>query len=235
MNLIKYQSLTQFGTLYKSKLTFPKFKEIMSFPIWNYSQIAIIKTRAYENGLDGVIALLNLNETFRERMTISRFELNKIRIFYFVLDLLDRLDRVEDFLAVWGQIQQESKIFKHSLFPKWYGEMDSRPSFTHPGRKFQQSKQFLESYYAQMHYLYLTYRKEIIEKKLATKRSGRKFIRHRPQNGLDEAEINDRLNWISSVAEEARRSKERRVIKYWPYILWFLFSSVKIHFSELFC
>ena len=179
----------------------------MSHPVWNYLIQAIKRTRSYEKGLDGGLLFLTLTEEYRLQLTKKEYEHNSILIYYFILNMLDRLDRWEDYLSTWGQIRQNTNF-----------------TFTYSKRAKEQHKDKIEPFilyednnYLYVHFLWMgNYRKKIIERKI-TKKSEQKLSKnlfHARQEELSEAETQERLDWIIKFANESIKSHSVKFTKF---------------------
>src|SRR6266571_9307069 len=81
------------------KLSLEKYQRLMSYPGWNYFTQSIKATRAFENGLDACLILLQYTEDIRDDLSVADYERNLQTLYFFLLTMLDRLDRWGDYLS----------------------------------------------------------------------------------------------------------------------------------------
>ena len=98
---------------------------------------------------------------------------------YSVLDLLDRMDRWEEYLAVWERLRRRTKVVSISRVEMTGAAPDD------------------DSVYADV-LLFTRHRKELIERKLKRKQAGQRLgnSQHARPDELSEEEISERLERI---------------------------------------
>ena len=119
--------------------------------------------------------LSSLNEAYRAKLTPDESRIGFVFCNYFLLEMLDRMDRWEEYLEVWNRLRSDTKVVALS-------DVDS-PSKT----KLDEAFDYL---------LQITgHRRKLIERKLERKRAGRKLgnLMHHQQEDLSPGEIEDRL------------------------------------------
>ena len=169
--------VSRFGE--SSRLDWLGYKRIMSKPARHYLLYAVVATRSYPEGLDAAVLLLRLTEANRSRLDKEEYQTNLTFLYYFLLTVLDKMDRWEEYLRVWERLQQKTKVVSLSAV-----QADDPLAND-------------DSVYADV--LSLTdYRKELIERKLERQRAGKKMgnLLHARQEELPEEEIQERLERI---------------------------------------
>src|SRR5437899_750508 len=99
-----------FGCSLAPHLTLAKYRTIMSCPMWNYISQAIVRTRSYDPGLDGGLLLLRYTEECRGKLTRKEYQSNLIKLYCFVLRMLDKLDRWDEYLVTWEDIRSHTNF-----------------------------------------------------------------------------------------------------------------------------
>lgn len=169
--------VSRFGE--SSRLDWLGYKRIMSKPTRHYFVYAVVATRSYPEGLDAAVLLLRLTEANRSRLDKEEYQTNLTFLYYFLLTVLDKMDRWEEYLRVWERLQQKTKVVSLSAV-----QADDPLAND-------------DSVYADV--LSLTdYRKELIERKLERQRAGKKVgnLLHARKEELPEEEIQERLERI---------------------------------------
>ena len=147
----------------------------MAKPTRHYLLHAVVATRSYGEGLDIATELLRLNEAYRAKLRPDDYRIGFIFLNYFLLEMLDKMDRWEEYLEVWNRLCSDTKVVALS-------DVDST------------SEAQLDEAFDYL--LRVTgHRRELIERKLERKAAGRKLgnVMHRRQDELSTAEIEDRL------------------------------------------
>ncbi len=181
--------------------TYDKFKELLSYPTWNYFLQVIRITRAYDKGLTAGIHLLNLNEKYKDRLTQEEYD-NHIRLLYgLYLDMLDNLDRWEDFLIAFDQIWKDRRFIfrchKKNLNEE-FGDLLAKGVVSET------------EHYVYVHEFYLhILRKEVIERKIQRREQGRKLgnMYHHTREELTQEEIAYRKIWLNDIITELKNQK----------------------------
>ena len=180
------------------RLDLATYRAILRHPAWSFIRQAIVDTRSYDSGLDAGLQLLGHTETYRDVLDQQEIESHLITLCSFVLDMLDRLDEWEGYLAAWHLVRS------HTSCCLTY---ESGAQFTHGPRL----KPFILAEHGglmRVHFLYLTlHRKAVIERKLERQRRGAKLggVRHASQDELSDAEIRERFEAVAELAREAAR------------------------------
>jgi hypothetical protein len=159
----------------------------LDYPVWNYITQTFDYTRAYDQALLFSTNLLKELERQKEKIPPKEYNRHLCHIYGFLLKNLDKLDRWEDYLELWDKILLNIKA----------------------GTKYVKEKRHqegIEAYimqeeheYIYVHFLWSQkHRKEVIERKIAKKKSGRRFsnVLHERQNDLTAEEVRERLEWI---------------------------------------
>ncbi len=92
------------------KLSLEKYQRLMSYPGWNYFTQSIKATRAFENGLDACLILLQYTEDIRDDLSVADYERNLQTLYFFLLTMLDRLDRWGDYLSLWENLRNNTQF-----------------------------------------------------------------------------------------------------------------------------
>ncbi len=88
----------------KPWITFEQFKGLLSYPIWNYFRQSISVARAYDQGYATGVHLLNLNEQYKDKLSQKEYSSNMKMLCRLCLEMLDKLDRWEEFLDTFEKI-----------------------------------------------------------------------------------------------------------------------------------
>lgn len=171
----------------------------MSYPNWNYLRQAIIKTRDYEKGLEGGCLLLQYTEEEKKKLTDKEYENNSVLLYYFILDMLDKMDRWEDYIMVW----------KHLRGSKDFTLKYAQKSLKVHGNKIKPFISRKDSNCLYVHFLWTTlYRKNLIERKIEKSREEKKIwnLFHATKSELTEEEIQKRLDHIFRLAKLQRKA-----------------------------
>ena len=170
-------------------LTPEKLHAVLSYPTWNYIRQAIDSTRSYEQGLDAALMLLYLAEEYGGLFSPKHHARQMMDLYWFILHILDKLDRWEDYLRLWNHIRQ------HTTYALTY----TRSSREVHGSRIAPfiMREGTQSLY--VHFLYPTsHRRSLIERKVARQRKGSRIgnLVHAKQSELTQEEIHRRLKWI---------------------------------------
>lgn len=186
MELESFKSLIKTNALFKS-LSVKKFRQILSYPMWNMIVETIDCTRSYEAGLETGVTFLKYAEEFKEFFSREEYLKHLWTLYLFILHNLDKLDRWEEYLDVW------EKIRANTDFSITYSK-DSRYRHGKTVETYILSEEDKSLY---VHFLYITHhRKKIVERKLARKQAGKKLGNqlHARQDELTDEEIKDRFD-----------------------------------------
>jgi len=191
----------------ESKINFRRFRKILSFPWWNYAMIATVRMRKYREGLDACEMLLTLIEKFRDKMKVREYELFKIKINFFIIDLLDRTDQWETFMDRWESFNKEMDGFHFRI------------GGTDESRRFPRGE---ETMWAMTHHIHLQYRSEIIKRKLGARLKGRKEGNLMHKGPISDEEARERFLEMM-LGMERRTWYGGRIVSLSPYLSWILF------------
>ncbi len=89
------RSLTQ---LHQDPITLDKYRFMMSPEVWCFATEAIRATRNYDIGLDVGVLLLQCTLQFQDRLDENELDRSLHIISIFILDMLDRSDRWDEYL-----------------------------------------------------------------------------------------------------------------------------------------
>ena len=151
------------------------YRVIMGKPNRHYLLHAVVATRSYREGLDIATELLRLTEAYRGKLSPDEYRIGFIFLNYFLLEVLDRMDRWEEYVEVWNRLRSDTKVVALSAVN------------SHSETQVPEAFDYL---------LQVTgHRRELIERKLERKGVGRKLgnLMHHRQEALSPAEIEDRL------------------------------------------
>jgi hypothetical protein len=184
------------------KFSLNKYRKIVSYPTWNYVSQNIFTTRSYEDGLEGSLLLLRLTEYYKPKLEKKEYESNLRTLYSFVLSMLDSLDRWEEYLELWD------KLFQEVPLADTYG-IGAR---NFHGQKIEPFVVAEDEHTLYIHFLWGTQdRKEVIERKLLKKRSGKRIdhLLHAQQDKLTDSEIQGRLERLAWWIETVQKMKLR--------------------------
>jgi len=174
----------------KGKLNLAQYRRILSYPSWNYLLATIIETRSYEAALEACIRLLEFSEKHRERLSQSEYEQNLQRLYLCALSMLDRLDRWEEYLAVWRELRTSTNFCFRATrsiagaVPNWESCLIQEAGGS-----------------VYLHFLWISAgRKALIERKLARRKEGKRLghMLHRQQDQLSDEELWNRLERVKA-------------------------------------
>jgi hypothetical protein len=168
------------------KLDLRRYRTLMAQPCWDYFLTTIISTRAYESGLEACLRLLTFSENHRDKLTDEECENHLKRLYLAILEMLDRLDRWEEYAFVWDSLRANTTL-----------------AFAQPPRPaFLGMTPFVlkdEGNLVYVHFLWFAARRRsIIGRKLDKLHSGRKLgnLLHSQQDELSDVEIRTRWERI---------------------------------------
>jgi len=182
-------------------ISYEHFREILSFPLWNYFLRFIQITREYSKGLTIGIHLLNMNEEYKEKLSQKEYEDN-IRLLYdLCLEMLNKLDRWDDFLSAFEQVWKDKRFVfrchKNSL-KEPFGDILAKGIISET------------KYYLYVHEFYLhIISKEIIERKVKRRNQGRKLgnMYHHTKEDLTTEEKFIRKRWLEDLIIDLKEYK----------------------------
>lgn len=182
-------------------ISYDHFKELSSYPTWNYFLKIIHITREYDKGLTAGIHLLNMNEEYKDRFSQKEYE-DHIRLLYdLCLNMLDKLDRWDDFLVAFNQIWKDKRFIfrchKKSLNEE-FGDVLAKGILSET------------EHYIYVHEFYLhILSKEVIERKIKKRDQGRKLgnMYHHTKEDLTSEEISCRKMWLEDLITDLKNQK----------------------------
>lgn len=186
---------------YGHPITYEQFRELLSYPTWNYLRQVIWIARAYDKGLTAGIHLLNLNEEYKERLTQKEYD-NHTRLLYgLCLDMLDKLDRWDDFLVAFDQVWKDRRfIFRchKKTLNEEFGDLLAKGVVSET------------EHYVYIHEFYLhLIRKEVIERKIQRRERGYKLgsMYHHTRENLAPEEVAYRQKWLTDLIADFKNQK----------------------------
>ena len=175
------------------RLDLARYRRIMADSTWDFVEQATIATRSYETGLEAGFLLLRFTEEHRADFAPTTFEDNMMRLYYFVLDMLDRLDQWDAYLDAWAQIRTNTNYAIPERPDAPVAAMGMAPFIL---------RRDPDAIW--VHFLWeLVYRKAVIERKVQARRQGRRLgnLLHHPQ---DELSDHERRRRVERVAHNVR-------------------------------
>lgn len=170
--------------------TVEKYRKIMARDYWTYSCRTIKYLREYEAGLQGVEYLLRLTELFKNELDQIEAKVNKWRLRSFYLELLDKMDRWEDYLKA-VEILKKNPEGQEMLSPP------DKIRFSSGGWDYKNELEAEKSGFLSQ----IEKRNSLIQKKIALQKAGKSVKRY----------LHKRLDQLTDE-EYQRRTK---VLKFW--------------------
>jgi len=177
-----------------SHFTPDHFRALLGYPTWNKFRQIIVYPRSYAQGLQIAVILLEYLQDKRSAFLsceISRYE---SLLYSFVLAMLDRLDRWDDYLRAWHWIRENT---------------DHTNKYSKMVKTRQRIIPFIineDTTFLNVHFLYNgSHRKELIERKAARRDSGKPTgnLMHEQQCDLNDTEVRERFDWILRFVQTA--------------------------------
>ena len=185
-----------FGLIRRPNLE--KYRQILSYPTWSFLRQVIVETRSYEEGLEGALVLLDYTEENSHRLGKKEYETNLSQLYFLILEMLDKQDRWEDYLHAWNQIRENTGfLLTYDRKALEFHSPRIEPFIVRKGTE-----------HVFVHFLWVTSpREELIERKVARKRAGKKLgnLMHAHPQQLFESERKRRLDRILEQARQASR------------------------------
>jgi len=185
-------------------ISYEQFRKLLSYPIWNYFLQVVRLSRAYEESLGVGIHLLNLNEEYKNRLTQKEYDDHSLILCHLCLDMLDSLDRWDDFLVAFDQIWKDQRFIfrchKKSLNEE-FGDLLAKGVVSET------------EHYIYVHEFYLhLLRKEVIERKIQRREEGRKLgnMYHHTREDLTPEEIAYRKSWLKEVLTDLTKQRSEQ-------------------------
>ena len=154
------------------------YRALLADPTWGLVRQLLVTTRWYDKGVELALAWLAVTDRYEAVLPAPEVATGRAQLFLLLLDMLDRLDAWETYLEVWSQLR------RHTAYGLTYGD-GPHSAATRP--RAQPYVMHREPGQIQLHFLWLSsYRKDLIERKLAAKRAGRRLghLRHHPPDEL---------------------------------------------------
>ncbi len=171
------------------------YRTIMADGTWGWLLQAVRATRAYQPGLDAGLLLLRVIELHQPRLSQSECTVHRTQLYWFILDMLDRLDQWDAYLATWARVRAHTA---ETLTYQAYARQQHGTRLT----------PFIlgeDAHGLTIHFLWLTlHRKELIERKVARQRRGQRVgnVKHATQEELSTDELRERLAWVARQARD---------------------------------
>ena len=185
-------------------ITYDQFRELLSYPTWNYFLQVVRIARAYDEALGAGIHLLNLNEEYKNRLTQKEYDDHTRTLSHLCLDMLDKLDRWDDFLTAFDQVWT-NKRFVYRCHKKRLSE-----EF---GDLLAKGVVSETKHYVYVHEFWdLVLRKEVIERKVQKRKQGRKLgnMYHHTQEDLTPEEVAYRQRWLKDLITDFKNQKSEQ-------------------------
>jgi hypothetical protein len=174
------------GFAIAAELDVDKFQRIMR--AWNFVRQMIDRTREYDTGLYGVRVLIAFAEKHRHELDDRLGSTYLAFLYFFELDMLDRLDRWNAYLARWDELRSQVHIaFECHADESWwklYGEKARAYLVRQDGDR------------AWFHFMRgQENRKKLSERKIARAAAGKstKADQHHPKEELPTEEVERRI------------------------------------------
>ena len=173
----------------KVSLTLPRFRFILSYPQWNHFQATVRGTRAYEWALEGCLRLMTFAENHRRELTEQEYNGYLSTLYLEALDMLDKLDRWEEYVSVWDSLRQNPNLT--FLQPHRPPDCGMEPFTVRKDEKWMY-----------VHVLWFRAdRRKVIGRKIERLHAGKKLgnLRHSQQNELSQTEIYRRYERVKQI------------------------------------
>ncbi len=177
------------------------YRALRSDPTWGLVTQLLVTTRSYDTGLELALALLVVADRYEALRPAHEAARSPVPLYSLLLDMLDRLDEWETYLAVWHQLR------RHTTDTRTYGD---GPHSAATGARAAPYVMRRTPGRIHLHHLWLgSHRKDLIERKVARRRAGRRVghLRHHPQSELSDAELRRRVSAVAAWARTVRREE----------------------------
>ncbi len=185
-------------SLQSMEIPFSEYDRLLSYPTWNYVSAIIRKTRSFNQALAAGVRLLELTEKYKPRMDGKKYDQRVFSMTHLILDMLDKLDRWDDFIEAYTQVTQ-LKRFRTRYHKKVLQE---------------QLGEFIRPYILgeTNHYLILSQfwilgsRYDVIHRKIERRSRGAKLgnVVHAQQSDFSPQEIEERKKWLADLLSQSR-------------------------------
>ena len=200
------------------RLDLSLYRRIMADATWDFVVEATTATRSYETGLEAGLLLLRFAETHRTDVSPTVFEDHMMRLYSFVLDMLDRLDQWDAFLEAWAQIRGNTN---YAIPERPDAPVDAMGMAPFILRRDPDT--------LWVHFLWeVAHRKAVIERKVEARRHGRRLgnLLHHSPDELSEQERRRRVErflqyvrtgWVWNSPSDGEQTADVRTVDVrWP-------------------
>ena len=171
------------------------YRTILGDETWGWLLQAMRVTRSYQAGLDFGLLLLRVVELHQPHLSQQEVAAHRRQLYWFILDMLDRLDQWEAYLATWERVRaQTAEPLTYNAYARHQHGAQLAPFILGE-----------DAAGLAVHFLWPTlHRKELIEHKVARQRQGQKVgnLKHATQDALSADELRERLKWVARQARE---------------------------------
>ncbi len=107
------------------------YRTMMGTWTWMYLFQAVRDTRSYEAGLDAGLLLLRVAEQHHAHLSRREFAAHRTQLYWFILEMLDRLDWWDAYLATWARVRAHTTYARteHPSARQRHGAQLSRVSW----------------------------------------------------------------------------------------------------------
>ena len=172
------------------------YRTILRAWTWPWLVEAVRATRSYQAGLDAGLLLLRVAEQHRARLSHQEYTTHRKELYWFILEMLDRLDRWDVYLATWDRVRAHTAytLMLHPGARQRYGPQLAPFTVGEDARRLT------------VHFLWSTVqRKALIARKVERQRRGQKLgnVIHATQDELTTDDLRERLAWVAREARDA--------------------------------
>ena len=165
--------------------TVEKYRKVMESDYWSLCGRIVMELMEYELGFQGIEHLLRLTEQFRGELAKKEAKYNRWRLWSFYLELLDKTDRWEDYLAAVETLRQNPEG-REFLTPP------SRIVTASRGWRYKSAEDYVNAWAISQ----IDRREPLIQKKVDLQKAGKSVKRymHKRPSQLTDVEYQHRLN-----------------------------------------
>jgi hypothetical protein len=102
-------SILRLHHLFASPLDWQAYRSIMG-DLWRPLLQSLLAARAYPEGADFALRLLEASDQYREHLTPELYRQHRTTLYIFLLTMLDRSDNWEGYLAAWQDIREKTGL-----------------------------------------------------------------------------------------------------------------------------
>lgn len=178
-----------------SKQHFNGFKQMLSYPYWNYVTEIINSTKSYEEGYGFAERMSELLNIYASRLDAEEYKDFDKNLLTLKLSMLDKLDRWFAYLHFF------ETIFYEKPYELTYSIPATGPELERFGRYLLR----IDEYHQYIHFLYpLNYRYEVIQRKIQRlqQRKSVSHLMHHQQHLLTDEEIEWRYQRIMTCIQQ---------------------------------